>query len=223
VWALAVVVVLGAAGAFGYWWLNRSPRPASVSDAIKRFHQTQPADATHVGGPAVGVYVYATTGHEHITAGDITHTYPAKTTLTVTDTSCGLRLRWDALAGRWNQADLCHTALGWRLVHYTESHEFLSVQDIHDYTCAGSPVIVCKSKDGVMTLTSDVLGPAHLRISQKVTGKSVNTGTAEVWLLPDGLPQRAEVSNTGSSTVLGNHVVYTESASFTLTSTTPLQ
>lgn len=58
--------------------------------------------------PAPGVYLYATEGREHVTAlGGTEHVYPAETTLTVTPDGCGVHLRWDLLAERYEEWNLC--------------------------------------------------------------------------------------------------------------------
>jgi hypothetical protein len=223
-WVLVVVVVLALTGGGFVWWLTRPPAPVSVSDVVHRFRGEQSsAPAAQSGGPARGVYVYATTGGERISAGNLTHHYPARTTLSVVDTDCGMRIRWDALAGRWSQWDLCRTSDGWELKRYVDVHKFLYKQDVHRYTCSGYPVVVCKTDGGVLTSTVESLSPRHVRITQEATGGSVSTGVIEAWLLPSGLPRRVVTDNHGAQTVLGARITYTESATFTLTSTTPLR
>jgi hypothetical protein len=223
-WVLVVLVVLGVVVGGFVWWVTRPPAPVSVSDVVDRFRTAEPTGGTYGGdGPARGVYVYATTGWERISAGDVTHHYPARTTLSVTDSACGLRIRWDALAGRWAQWDICRTATGWRLQRYVDAHKFLYMQDMHRYTCSGYPVVVCRTDTGVLTSTVETVSPGHLRITQEATGKSVSTGVVEVWMSSIGLPRRVVVEDTGAQTVLGSRITYTESATFTLTSTTPLR
>jgi hypothetical protein len=220
-WVLATLVALVAVAGVVVWRITRPPAPVSVSDAVDRYRTAEPSAAADARGPARGVYVYATTGSERISAGNITHHYPARTTLTVTDSTCGLRIRWDALAGRWAQWDLCATPNGWQLRHYVDAHKFLYRQDVHDYACSGYPVIVCRTDSGVLTSTVEQVSASHVRITQEATGASVSTGVIEAWILPSGLPQRVVVENHGAQTVLGARITYTESARFTLTSSTP--
>lgn len=221
---LATLVVLATLGGALVLHVTRPPTPVSVSDVVNRYRSSEPSAGASAGdGPARGVYVYATSGWERISAGNITHHYPARTTLSVTDIACGLRIRWDALAGRWSQGDVCRTPNGWRLEHYIDAHRFLYRQDIHDYMCSGYPVVVCKTDSGVLTSTVETLSAGHLRITQQASGTSVNAGVMDVWLLPGGLPRRIVVENHGAQTILGARVTYTESATFTLTSTTPLR
>ncbi len=221
---LVISLALVISGAVGVWRLTRPPTPVSVSDVLGRFRSADPPAPRQQDGPATGVYVYATTGWERVSAGNITHHYPARTTLTVAGSACGLRLRWDALAGRYAELQLCRTAGGWELRHYVDVHAFLNVQDVHDYSCSGFPVVVCRTDSGdVLTSTVTEVAARHVRITQQATGKSVSTGVIEAWLLPNGLPRRVTVDDQGAQTVLGAKVTYTESAEFTLTSTTPLR
>lgn len=221
---MVALVVLAVAGGVFTWWLTRSPAPVSVPDVVHRYRSAQPSGTggtTDGDGPPRGVYVYATSGWERISTGGITHHYPERTTVSVTDIDCGLRIRWDALAGRWAEGDLCRTAGGWRLQRYVDAHKFLELQDIHRYTCDGYPVIVCRTDKGVLTSTIEQIGSGQLRITQDATGASVSTGVIDVWLLPNGLPRRLVINDHGEQSVLGTRVTYTESATFTLTSTTP--
>lgn len=220
---LVVLVVVVAAGGAVVWWLAKPPTPVSVTDALARFRTAQPAAAVHLGGPASGVYVYATDGWEHISSANLTHHYPARTTVTVVDTACGLQIRWDALAGRSVRWDLCRTPNGWQLQHYVDAHKFLYVQDIHEYTCSGYPAVVCTTATGVLTNTVEQAGARHVRITQHATGRSVSDGVIDAWLLPSGLPERVVITDHGSQNTLGARIDYTESATFTLTSPTPLR
>lgn len=220
-WLLVTLAVLSMVAGIVVWRMTRPPKPVSVSDVVHKFRSAQPSGSADGDGPARGVYVYATTGGERVSVGNLSHHYPARTTLSVTDTTCGLRIRWDALAGRWAQWDFCRTATGWRLQRYVDAHKFLTRQDIHDYTCSGYPVVVCRTDTGVLTSRVETVSVGHVRITQKATGKSVSDGVIEVWTMATGLPQRVVVDNHGAQTVYGIRVNYSESATFTLTSTTP--
>lgn len=240
-WAVAAPVVLLALVGVLVWQAMRPPRPVSVSDVVNKFRSAQPS--AHPTGlppaPAVGVYLYATQGSERISAGNVTHQYPDHTTLTVVAAGCGLRVRWDALSGRWSQAQLCATSEGWRVTTYTDVHKFLYLEDVHSYTCEPPTAtgdgwsVVCRWRDGQLTSTMHRLGSeprtlagkpvttTHLRIDQRATGKSLSVGTINAWVLPSGLPVHLDIADHGSQTVLGQHVTYREQASFDLTSATP--
>ncbi|HET6817951.1 MAG TPA: hypothetical protein VFH66_12070 [Mycobacteriales bacterium] len=231
-WLIATATLLVLAGGGVAWWLHRPPAPVSVNQVIDKFRKSSPGAGRTSSGPPTGVYVYATTGGERISAG-VKHHYPARTTLTVTTNDCGLDVRWDALAGRWADWQICHDGLGWRLVHYTDVHKFLYLQDVKDYSCTGYPVVSCRTRDGLLTSTVQAVGResltldgatvrvTHLRINQEATGKSVSSGTVDVWVLPSGLPARLTIRDHGYSVVLGSHIDYFESATFRLTSASP--
>jgi hypothetical protein len=231
-----VVVAVVLAGVGVAWWLvTRPPRPVSVNDALDKFRKASPSPTSGSPAvlpphPAVGVYVYDTQGSERISAG-ITHHYPRQTTVTITESGCGLQVRWDALAGRRSIGQLCVRGNGWQLVTYTDVHKFLYLEDVHSYTCdppvavTGGVTTTCRGSGTVLTSTLQRLdtsgGVRHVRISQHGTGKSTSNGTIDAWLLPNGLPQRLDITDHGSQQVLGSVVTYDEKASFTLTSTTP--
>jgi hypothetical protein len=84
-----------------------------------------------------GVYRYATTGQESIDALDgATHAYPSETTITVTPSGCGVRLRWDALHERWDEWRLCATPGGIELQRNgTQYHEFFGQPDDEAVAC----------------------------------------------------------------------------------------
>jgi hypothetical protein len=233
-WVVASLLVLAATFLLLMWWLTRPPAPVSVPDVINRFRSTEPSAAAVVdGGPARGVYLYATRGTERVSTGNVTHHYPARTTLTVTSAPCGLTVRWEALSGRWSEATLCRTSAGWRVVRYVDVHTFLYMKDVHEYTCTGFPVVVCDAGTGLLTSTFEQIGPestrvggvslpaTHVRITQSATGKSTSEGVIDAWILPSGLPGRLEITDHGSQVVLGASVRYNESATFVLTSTKP--
>jgi hypothetical protein len=227
---MIAVLVIGVAVA--WWVVTRPPKAVSVNESLHRFRAATPTASPSVlpPHPAVGVYVYATDGSERVSAG-ITHRYPKQTTVTITASGCGLQVRWDALAGRRSVAQVCVRDGGWQMVSYTDVHKFLYLEDVHAYTCDrpvsvdGGSATTCRGSDTVVTSTVQRLetagGLRHVRIVQHGTGKSESDGTIEAWLLPNGLPQRLDITDHGSQRVLGSVVTYDEKASFTLTSSTP--
>jgi hypothetical protein len=81
--------------------------PAATSPATTTPATTRPP-APPLALPEPGVYRYATAGNESIDAlGGTEHVYPAETTITVTDDGCGVRLRWDLLAERYEEWHVC--------------------------------------------------------------------------------------------------------------------
>ena len=228
----AVVAVILVGLVVTWWVVSRPPRAVSVNDVLHRFRTAAPtaSPAALPPHPAVGVYVYDTTGSERVSAG-IVHHYPRQTTVTITVSGCGLEVRWDALAGRRSIAQVCVRGGGWQMTSYTDVHKFLYMEDVHSYSCdapvesGGVATTTCRGSDTVVTSTLRRLGSAgglrHIRITQTGTGKSTSNGTIEAWLLPNGLPQRLEITDHGAQRVLGSVVTYDEKASFTLTSQTP--
>lgn len=240
----AIGTVLVAGTGIAYLVLSRPPAPVSIPDVIHHYRSTHPSPEAVPSGrlpaPRPGVYIYATTGRESISTG-AAHTYPPRTTLTVTNAGCGFRARWDALDGRWQQWQLCATANGWRLTSFVDSHKFLYLQDVHRYRCTGGPwtmsapvVTTCDTGKSVLTSTARVVGheklavgtatvsTVHVQIEQRATGSSLSTGSVELWLrASSGLPIREEIHDTGSQVVLGSTITYRESATFALESLRP--
>jgi hypothetical protein len=239
----AGIVVVTAAGVT-YIVASRAPAPVSVSHVIDRFRSASPgptARSSAMGpAPAAGVYLYATTGSERVSAGDVTHTYPRTTTLSVTRGGCGLDVRWDALAGRWQEWHLCPVDGGWQLSSYVDAHKFLYLQDIHRYTCTGgawslsaTTTVTCDTGTSRATSVTRRVGTedlavgsvrvrtTHLHVEQSSTGASTSTGSLDLWLAAStGLPVRARSSVEGAQRVLGQTVTYREAVTFSLTSLT---
>jgi hypothetical protein len=243
-----VAIPVVAVASFLVWNGMRQVHGVSVDTAVSKFRSTTPsassAATTPLAKPPTGVYVYDTKGSERISIGKLSHTYPARTTLTMTDGGCGMRVRWAALTERWSEWELCPTPQGWRIRTAIDVHKFLYRQDRQDYVC-DDPVVLphpvtptwtasCRSKTGELRLTVTKVGTEtrtvggkpvstiRLHVVDHGTGASTNDGTVEMWLLePTGLPVRAEVRNHGSQDIVGQLVTYDETATFDLTSTTP--
>ncbi len=243
------VVLLAVVAGWFVWTSLRQTHTVSVGTSVSRYRSataspaaTAPADLPR---PATGVYVYATSGSERISIGGLSHRYPARTTLTVTNDPCGLRVRWDALAERWSEWLLCATEQGWRLHTATDMHKFLYREDRQDYLCDDTLALparlltswttTCHTESGQqLTVTATKVGAqvrqvggqpvatTRLHAVTHASGASVNDGTVEMWLADStGLPVRAEVRNHGTQQVLGQKVTYDETATFDLTSLTP--
>jgi hypothetical protein len=177
---VAAAVLLLAVTAVVVWFvaLRDTAEPATVDEAVTRFR----AEAAAGDTPApVGVYVYLTTGQEHISAlGGTTHRYPARTTVTVTRDPCGMRLRWDGLQTRstsWTvcageQGDLLQSLDGW-----VENHVFFGQDDETRWECSGSPWLttadavgtrtshLCDGGDTTQDGTVDVVGIETLQVA----------------------------------------------------------
>jgi hypothetical protein len=235
---LTGTVVAGAAALLGAAWVSGllfadTARPAAAGSALERFRATDPRPRG-----IDGVYAYRTSGSESLDVlGGVTHRYPAVTTITVVETSCGVRLRWDALAGRSTTWTLCTRSGGVELRGLDEVHRFFGHTDRTRYACAkgGGEGLSCRGANGTETGQESVVGQAgvevggvrvralHVRMTARVAGGSSGTETTEWWLQPGtGLPLKLVVSSRTSrpEPVVGQ-AHYRENATLRLVSTAP--
>lgn len=136
-WILAgALVAIVAVGAFGYWWkfVRDDEHPVDVRAVEAGFGGDRRGRA---GQPRPGVYLYDTTGSESIDAlGGQRHTYPTTTTLTVTDTKCGVNARWDVLSGRYDVNRRCRAATdAWTLRSTVVASEFFNTTQVDRSRC----------------------------------------------------------------------------------------
>jgi hypothetical protein len=138
--ALVVVVVLIAGAGFGYWWVfvRKDQEPVDVAEVERNFEPGSRGGTAREGEPTPGVYLYDTSGTESVSAlGGQTNTYPKTTTLTVTDTPCGVDARWDIATGRYDVDSRCRTAAGaWTLTRSVVSDRFFNQTQVDTSTCA---------------------------------------------------------------------------------------
>lgn len=181
--------------------------------------------------PAPGVYQYATDGFDQIdTLGGARHDYPAITTLTVVPNGCGVQLRWDVAAERWNTWDWCLERDTIRQVGWFAYHEFFGIAGENAYVCDGDPrpldapagstwTMTCRMDDRTTstfratvvertTLPVDGTGVPvlHVRYDVEVTGESNGTQEIESWYrTTDGLVVREQLATTTvQSTAIGD-------------------
>jgi hypothetical protein len=185
--------------------------PASVDDALARY-RAQAAGADIPIPP--GVYVYATTGSEFVSAlGGLRHRYPVRSTITVTAGGCGMKLRWDVLEHRSNVYEICDD--GRRLGAWTETHRFVGQDDVTPWQCELTAWLpdpsrqksptghLCRAgatlQRGTVTVVGEEtarVGPAtvdvvRLRIAANETGDARGPLVEERWLESEtGLPVR---------------------------------
>jgi hypothetical protein len=215
-----LVVGLGAAAlvalaGVGVWRLalRDTSEPVSVGDALRRFRD----EAAGAGGRIPpGVYVYATTGFESVSAlGGSRHRYPARSTITARPDPCGVSLRWEALTTRSSTFTLCAGDGELRLAAWTEEHEFFGQPDRTEWQCSETVWLPegrapgarsswrCRSDDTVQTGTLTVVGEAtvlvegepvravRVRATVRETGAARGRLEEERWLEPEtGLPLR---------------------------------
>lgn len=215
---LVVGLVLAAVAALagvGVWRLalRDTSEPVSIGDALRRFRD----EAAGAGGRIPpGVYVYATTGFESVSAlGGSRHRYPARSTITVRPDPCGVSLRWAALTTRSNRFRLCAEGGGLSLAEWSEEHEFFGQPDRTDWRCGKTVWLPddpspgaqsswrCRSDDTVQTGTLTVVGEGtvlvegesvgavRVRATVRESGAARGRLEEERWLEPEtGLPLR---------------------------------
>jgi len=118
-------------------YLRNASEPVDVAAVEQRFTKNGRTETTRPGHPVPGVYLYRTVGSESVSAlGGATNTYPKTTTLTVTDTPCGVDTRWNVLVGRFDGATRCRRRDGtWMLTGTVTSDRFFGETDGDSYTC----------------------------------------------------------------------------------------
>ena len=164
---------------------------------------TDASDAVTLAAP--GVYTYATSGGEDLDVlGGAHHDYPDRTTITITPTECGQRLRWDALEERWDELDICAAPAGETLTATRQHHEFFDQTDDREYLCDGviRPVAAvpgttwrttCDDSDTQISIESTIVGfesvlvgdvaveTTHLRSVSTITGSVRGTSRNDIW------------------------------------------
>ena len=185
-----IVLLIAAAWAGGFF-LHDSSQAASISQALRRFRAGE-----HGSGGLNGVYLYATKGSESVDAlGGTSHTYPAKTSITVIEVPCGIQLRWAALEERSTTWTFCSTAAGTELRSSDERHAFFGQSDHTIYLCSGrlllpkNPVVgsvksfTCRSSGNtelgkVRVLDSGTIevGGSRVRVIHVSTDLSISSG-----------------------------------------------
>lgn len=178
--------------------------PAAPDQAPSTTTTTEAADAVPLAPP--GVYTYATSGGEDLDVlGGAHHDYPDRTTITITPTECGERLRWDALEERWDEMDTCATPAGETLTATRQHHEFFDQTDQREYLCDGGVVrpaadapgttwrTTCADSDTQISIDSNIVGvesilvgdvtveTTHLQAVSTITGSVRGTARNDVW------------------------------------------
>ena len=236
------VVVAAVATAVWELALRDTATPVSVDQALARFR----ADVRlgHTPIPA-GVYVYATSGSEAISAlGGRRHRYPARSTVTVAPGGCGMTLRWDVLTSRSNRYEIC--GRGKVLAVWTETHRFVGQGDRTTWVCRATSWLPaddtpgatsryrCRGGDTVQRGTSTVVGEepvsvggaevaaVHVRLAVVESGGARGPIAEERWLEPgSGLPLRITYAVTTKNASPIGDVTFSERYNLRLTSLEP--
>jgi len=154
--------------------LRDTATPASIDDALARYRATAAQGETPI---PPGVYVYATTGSESISAlGGTTHEYPPSSTITVTQSSCGMTLRWDVLETRSTTWDICVGGDGGvlqQLDGWVEKHVFFGQDDATEWMCTGMPWLLGSDAESATTSPTCDGGDAKMTGVVRVIGEEV--------------------------------------------------
>ena len=230
--AAVVVLVLAAAWLSGLLFTDTA-RPAASGSVLGRFQAADPHPRT-----LDGVYTYRTRGGESLDIlGGKRHRYPATTTITVVEVPCGIRLRWDALAGRSTTWTLCTGSGSIELRTLDQVHTFFGRTDRTRYACrpqAGGR-FRCRSQHGGEAGLASAAGyvdldvggvrerALRLHMTAAVSGGDRGTETVDWWLEPrTALPLELTVSSrTSRAEPLIGRAHYREDATLRLVSTTP--
>ena len=230
--AAIVAVVLGSAWALGLLFTDAA-RPAAAGRVVGSFRAGDPHPQA-----VDGVYAYRTSGGESIDVlGGKRHRYPATTTITVVTIPCGVRLRWDALAGRSTTWTLCMRSGKVDLRGLDQVHTFFGQTDRTRYTCAPAAEgsFRCRTPHGAEAGRESVAGRVFVTVggvrlqalrvhmNADVSGASSGTETVDWWLDPrTALPLELAVSSrTSRAEPLVGRAHYREDATLRLVSTTP--
>ena len=227
-------------------------RPGTVGAAGPGTATAGPGSGNGTPGPPPGVYVFSTSGYETVSAlGGSRHDYPSQTTITFTNTRCGVNLRWDGLQQRWDQYDLCVEGSALRMVSYTAYHDFFGQVDERTYDCAPGTYLLppnqttgatfagsCTSGGGAAAVsmagqvvargTMAVAGAAvpavHVQIQERLTGATKGTRSHDMWFaLTNQLPiVFNSVTDAQTQTTFG-YTAYHEQLVLSLRSTQPLR
>lgn len=198
--------------------------------------------------PAPGVYRYATDGREHVTAlGGTDHVYPAETSLTVTPHGCGVHLRWDLLAERYEEWNLCVTDGAVTLQPTgVQFHQFFGQAQTDVSECLATvplnpppPIGTAIPRDcrladepwnpvwtsagtGTATVDGGAVATTSFDVTIELTGEYPEHSTQHWVFAPDGLPVSISVDMESANPSPVGSVTYTETIVATLVSRNPL-
>ena len=209
--------------------------------------------ATAAAAPSVeeGVYTYATEGYEYTNAlGGARHEYPAETPVTLRRLECGGWVqRWQPLAERWDESELCPDAGGDAIAvrRFTTHHEFFQRSQRQDFTCPPTAHVYrrsaaagqqwaweCAAGGSGISTTVTFLGveplriagadrpAAHILYESTLTGANRGTQRQERWLDPEtglNLQIKTDIDTEADSPFGAVH--YEEHYVITLSSTEP--
>ena len=158
---MVVVLIALVGGTVLYLRARDSTTAITVDDAVASFGDSQIGRPSDSHRPTPGVYVYDTVGDERIDAlGGPTHAYPAQTTMTVTYTDCGYRVRWDVFQERFDELDLCITPEGESVDTTRQYREFFGITNDRTYQCDAAALVRVEPAVFGETRTTPCTSPA---------------------------------------------------------------
>lgn len=252
--AVAVAVVLLGV-ALVVWRVIPRDQASHItsSEALRLFdhHMRQGSPAKTNGGnwPEPGVYRYETTGGEAIDTDlfDASHDYGGLSTVTLWPGGCGLVERWQVLATRWRESEMCGDGNSRARTHFLrEFREFFGQSQEDAFECGGWPAPQVAEKEPRFPVTSICRSPAttvssrvrvlgirrmrvggepvvavHLKGTSSAEGESSGAAVFNEWRRRgDGLLLRRTVDGAVDSEANGGFR-YRESYSIELLSLTP--
>jgi hypothetical protein len=225
--AVAVLAIVGGVFAWQHFPSDHATK-ATVGEAVAEFRHNlggQAGDAGAGEGPQLGVYSYDTKGSESVDTAVLgtSHDYTGISTIALTPAPCGRLERWQVLASRWTEVEICLTPDGFRFKSLAEFHEFFGVAKDTSYECRGverrdpstlhvgvSWTSSCDSDKGTATSTVRVAGIEKVKVAAQdydaihtvskslLKGSIAGTGVREDWRRrSDGLLLRRVVHVDG--------------------------
>ena len=225
------------------------PAPTSSTAAVPKPVPPGTGGAAARPGVEPGVYVYETKGYDEVDVpGHPHHTFPDRTTITVTKRAGCDDSRWDILEERWDVWSTCSSGGALLLEHIFGHAEFFGFSGGDSYRCPAGSVVLpvdrtagvpitrrCEGDNGSMTVTGRVVGaevvtvggvavPAvHVTAEVLYAGATEGTQRLEEWYAADNdlLLRRIRSTDVTNSSVMSRPVGYEERVEAVLTSLTP--
>jgi hypothetical protein len=245
---IAVALIVGAAFIGWEHFPRDTTSRTTVGQAISKFRQNAERGEGLPGAPELGVYRYAVKGGEELDTTFVSgsHDYGGVSTIAITPSRCGVEERWQVLAERWTEAEVCRTAGGSRLEAVRDSREFFGQVEFTSFSCQGDEVpkaadlragmswtVACASEDasveteirvteiGRVEVAGRAFDALHTTSSITLAGKVSGTDERDEWRRrSDGLLLRRTVATEASVDVVAGGS-YSERYSLRLLSVKP--
>ncbi len=197
--------------------------------------------------PELGVYRYATSGHESVSVPGSGRDFPEETAITITDSDCGVLETWQPFEEHEEHNLVCPDGPNTRLAAFESDIVFYGQTDREEFTCDpaasfGSADLqsgqrwsfTCSAETTTaeshatlvgheqLTVADTVVDSVHVRVDTTLTGHEQGNSTNDYWFRTS---DTLLIKNTGtihsrSSGSFGS-TDYTETYDLLLTSLTP--